>query len=120
MFFNHTVTKIELLHNPIDVYDLEIEETNNFIANELCVHNSSDRPNLQNVDYHKHPEIRTMFSAPKGKLLMALDYSAAEVRGIAMISRDKNLVKVIKENLDMHGHWAKKLFNTNEKDKEWI
>ena len=46
---NHTITKIEWLHETDDVYDIEVEKYYNFFANEICVHNSSTSPNLQNI-----------------------------------------------------------------------
>lgn len=58
---NHNVYKIEWLDEPLTVYDLEVEEYHNFIANELCVHNCSD-PNLQNIPSH-NKDIRMMFTA---------------------------------------------------------
>lgn len=45
-----------------DVYDIEVEDCHNFIASEICVHNSSESPNLQNIPSKKH-DIRHMFRA---------------------------------------------------------
>ena len=44
---NHRILDIEE-REAIDVYDLVIDETHNFIAGALCVHNCQN-PNLQNV-----------------------------------------------------------------------
>lgn len=49
------------------VYDLQVEDFHNFIANEICVHNSSD-PNLQNIPAH-NKEVRRMFTASNNKVL---------------------------------------------------
>ena len=46
---NHRVVAVEPLSTPTPVYDLEVEETHNFIAGEVCVHNSYQAPNIQNV-----------------------------------------------------------------------
>lgn len=35
-----------------DVYDIEVEDIHNFIANEICVHNSSANPNVQQIPSH--------------------------------------------------------------------
>ena len=64
---NHNVVKIEFLETPCDVYDIEVESTHSFIANEICVHNSSN-PNLQNVPSH-NTEIRKMFTASNDTIL---------------------------------------------------
>ena len=58
---NHNVYAIEYLEGLYDVYDLEVEQYHNFIANELCVHNCSD-PNLQNIPSHEK-SIRMLFEA---------------------------------------------------------
>lgn len=66
--YNHmvqSVTPCGIRH----VYDLQVEDFHNFIANEICVHNSSD-PNLQNIPSH-NKEIRRMFTASNNKVLEA-------------------------------------------------
>ena len=68
---NHNVYKIEFLEEDYDVYDLEIENAHNFIANELCVHNSSN-PNLQNIPSH-NKDIRPMFVGSKNKTIETQD-----------------------------------------------
>lgn len=56
------------------VYDIEVENYHNFIASEICVHNSSRSPNLQNIPSHAE-DIRHMFRASPGYVLMSSDYS---------------------------------------------
>lgn len=65
---------------------------------------SSSDPNLQNIPTktdlgHK---IRQAFTAPKGKLLLSLDYSQIELRVMAHLSKDKNLLSAFQNNLDIH------------------
>lgn len=62
---NHSVTGITWLDKPVKVYDLCIEGHHNFIANELCVHNSNS-PNMQNIPSHA-TDIRHMFRATPEK-----------------------------------------------------
>lgn len=62
---NHSVTSIEWLEDTYNVYDLCIEGHHNFIANELCVHNSNS-PNMQNIPSHA-TDIRHMFRATPEK-----------------------------------------------------
>jgi DNA polymerase I-like protein with 3'-5' exonuclease and polymerase domains len=40
---NHAITHIVPLSGPQDVYDITVEGTHNFIANEICVHNCEPR-----------------------------------------------------------------------------
>lgn len=81
---NHTITKIEWIKKKTDVYDLEVEECHNFIANEICVHNSSNRPNIQNMPI-RDPEIgsivRRCFIPRDDHYLIEEDYGGIEVKG---------------------------------------
>lgn len=58
---NHCITAIEWLDEEKTVYDLCIKGYHNFIAGELCVHNSAN-PNCQNIPSHA-TDIRHMFRA---------------------------------------------------------
>ena len=58
---NHMVQSVEPC-GQYDVYDIEVETYHNFIANEICVHNSSAEPNLQNIPSHA-VDIRHLFRA---------------------------------------------------------
>lgn len=40
---NHAIIDIEDLNKSVDVYDITVEDTHNFIANEICVHNCEPR-----------------------------------------------------------------------------
>ena len=71
---------------------------------------SGSRPNMQNIPKRKNAFVREMFVPPKGHLIMTFDYSGAEVRGMAMESKDKTLVKYIKDNYDMHQAWTDKIY----------
>lgn len=55
------VISVKKCENSI-VYDIEVENHHNFIANGICVHNSSAEPNLQNIPSHA-TDIRHMFRA---------------------------------------------------------
>ena len=58
---NHMVQIVEPAGR-YDVYDIEVEDIHNFIANEICVHNSSADPNVQNIPSHAL-DIRHQFRA---------------------------------------------------------
>jgi DNA polymerase-1 len=79
---------------------------------------ASHGPNLQNIDKHKHKEIRTVFVPPKDHVIMSFDYAGSEICGISMASGDKQLSKEIKEGVNIHGKWAKIIFNM-EGDIDW-
>jgi len=100
--YNHYITSIEYLDQEVPVYDIEVEDTNNFIANEICVHNSSNNLNLQNLDKRKHPEIRQLICAPPGHVLLIADEGQLEARIIAALSNCTNLIKAIIDGYDIH------------------
>ena len=91
------------------VYDIEVEEFHNFIANNICVHNSSD-PNMQNIP-SKNKEIRKMFRAAPGKYLVGADYSQQEPFLTASIAKDETLIQAIKEGKDVYGTISSVAFN---------
>jgi DNA polymerase-1 len=65
---------------------------------------SSNNPNLQNIPIKSDlgKAIRNGFVARKGTKLVAFDYSQIELRVVAMLSKDKNLVEIFKEGKDVH------------------
>ena len=65
---NHEVIRIERLSSYVDVYDLEIEDTHNFIANEICVHNCQ-KPNAQ--QFPRDAKFRNCFIPSPGKKLFS-------------------------------------------------
>ena len=62
---NHMVQAVEFA-GKYDVYDIEVEGVHNFIANEICVHNSSADPNVQQIPSHAI-DIRHEFRATPAK-----------------------------------------------------
>ena len=75
---------------------------------------SSNNPNLQNIPIRsdKGKEIRKAFiSRGKGFKLMAADYSQIELRIIAALSEDDNMINAFKSGQDIHAATASKVFN---------
>lgn len=75
---------------------------------------SSSDPNLQNIPIRK-PEgrdIRRAFIAKEGFKLLACDYSQIELRIMAHLSNDPNLLKAFSEGLDIHFATASEVFAT--------
>lgn len=69
---------------------------------------SSSDPNLQNIPI-KSPEgrkIRQAFIAEDGFYIVAADYSQIELRIMAHLSKDENLLKAFNEGLDIHSATA--------------
>lgn len=74
---------------------------------------SSQNPNLQNIPIRGQlgGEIRKAFIAPKGKILLAADYSQIELRIMAHLADDPGLKKAFNQGLDIHSATAAKIFN---------
>ncbi|MEG3014465.1 MAG: DNA polymerase I [Cetobacterium sp.] len=73
---------------------------------------SSSDPNLQNIPVRTEEgmKIRRGFIAETGHVLLGIDYSQIELRVLAEISQDENLIKAYAENQDLHSLTARKLF----------
>ena len=65
---------------------------------------SSSDPNLQNIPIRTDTGrlIREAFVAPKGRVILAADYSQIELRLMAHFSGDERLIDAFKNNLDIH------------------
>jgi DNA polymerase I len=73
---------------------------------------SSNEPNLQNIPV-RTPEgrrIREAFIAPPGSQIVSADYSQIELRIMAHLSQDANLLKAFAAGEDVHRHTASEIF----------
>ena len=78
---------------------------------------SSSNPNMQNIPRDKM--IKNLIVAPKGKILLQLDYSQAELRVLAMMSRDPALIEIYRSGQDLHDAISDMMFGPGaHKDKE--
>lgn len=76
---------------------------------------SSNNPNLQNIPVRtaKGREIRRAFVARSADYqLMAVDYSQIELRIIAALAEDQNMIEAFKNGHDIHAATAAKVFHT--------
>jgi DNA polymerase I len=73
---------------------------------------SSSNPNLQNIPIRtkRGREIRKAFVPEKGFKMLAADYSQVELRVIASISGDENMIQAFKNGEDIHARTAKEIF----------
>ncbi len=80
---------------------------------------SSNNPNLQNIPIRseKGREIRRAFvSRDKDHKLMAVDYSQIELRIIAALSEDPNMIQSFRDGLDIHAATAAKVYGVSIKE----
>ena len=83
---------------------------------------SSTDPNLQNIPTRMElgKKLRKVFKPKQGYIYIDADYSQIELRILAHISQDKNMIDAFNNDEDIHLQAASKVFNTpiNEVTKE--
>ena len=79
---------------------------------------SSSDPNLQNIPIRTEDgrRIRQAFESSKGYQLISADYSQIELRVMAHLSKDENLIKAFQEGQDIHSSTASEVFEVNIKE----
>ena len=105
-------TYIEGLENSIDV-DGRIRST--FRQNIASTGRlSSTEPNLQNIPIRTEEgrKIRKAFKPSPGMVLIDADYSQIELRILASLSEDQNMIDAFIEGVDIHTKTASEVFDT--------
>lgn len=74
---------------------------------------SSVDPNLQNIPVRSElgRELRRYFTAPQGKILVDADYSQIELRLLAALSGDENMIAAFASGADIHTSTAAQVFH---------
>ncbi len=77
---------------------------------------SSEKPNLQNIPQESSwsKKIRDVFISDEGWSLVSFDYSQLELRLLADVSGDINLIDAFLKNLDIHTKTASEIFGIPE------
>ncbi len=75
---------------------------------------SSTEPNMQNIPVRTPlgREIRKMFVADPGMVLIDADYSQIELRVLAHIAQDENMIRAFQNKIDIHTMTASQVFST--------
>ncbi len=71
---------------------------------------ASSEPNLQNIQR----SIRHIFEAPLGWAFVNLDFNSLEVRGVADLSQDNTLLRLIRQGQDMHNYNTRKFLGLSD------
>jgi len=80
---------------------------------------SSNNPNLQNIPIREERgrEIRRAFtSSGSGRRFLSADYSQIELRLMAHLSKDENMIAAFRHNEDIHSATAAKVYNIDIQD----
>ncbi len=77
---------------------------------------SSTEPNLQNIPVRLElgRELRKMFVAREGYVLIDADYSQIELRVLAALADDKAMIEAFKSGEDIHAATARNVFGADE------
>ena len=79
---------------------------------------SSTEPNLQNIPIRTElgRELRRYFLPADGDVLIDADYSQIELRLLAHVSDDENMIRAFNEGVDIHTTTASAVFGVPEKE----
>lgn len=80
---------------------------------------SSSDPNLQNIPVQSEAgrRIRSAFIPEEGKIFIAADYSQIELRLLAHLSGDKNMIRAFQEGTDIHSNTAREIMGLGAFDE---
>ncbi|WP_097026067.1 DNA polymerase I [Clostridium peptidivorans] len=119
------IEKITYYRQLTKLYSTYVEGLKNVIDTDEKIHStfnqtvtttgrlSSTEPNLQNIPikYEMGKEIRKVFVAEdESSVLLSADYSQIELRVLAHISEDENLIDAFKHHDDIHTKTASEVF----------
>lgn len=104
---NHVVVEVMDEGEEVETYDLSIEDTPNFVVNEIGVHNCSD-PNMQN---QPRDDLRLRYNivADPGFMLVTCDLTNIEMYLFAAYCGEGRLLTAVQNGEDLHTLTAKML-----------
>lgn len=124
---NHRVVMVMSDGESVPCWDLEIEDTPCFVANEIAVHNSASRPNMQNLprvdedadedaDQELALGVRRVIVPERGNALLVGDYTNIEVYMLAHYIADDELIADLESGMDMYARTAARVYGYRYED----
>lgn len=119
------IDKITYFRQLSKIYSTYIEGLKAVIDTDGCIHSSfnqtvtttgrlsSTEPNLQNIPikYEMGREIRKVFIPTEADdVILSADYSQIELRVLAHMAKDENMLEAFRENIDIHTKTASEVF----------
>ncbi|GAA0077610.1 DNA polymerase I [Clostridium sp. CTA-5] len=119
------ISKVMYYRQITKINSTYVEGLKNVIDEDGCIHSnfnqtvtttgrlSSTEPNLQNIPikYEMGKEIRKVFiPREKDDVLISCDYSQIELRVLAHVADDKNMIEAFKHHSDIHTKTASEVF----------
>lgn len=96
-------------------YDGRIHASYN-LTNVVSGRTSSSNPNLQQVP--RTPDVRALFNAPEGRCFFEADYSQLELRIAAHYANEPTMLRIYREDGDIHSETAKLMTGGREPTKD--
>ena len=96
-------------------YDGRIHASYN-LTNVVSGRTSSSNPNLQQVP--RTPDVRGLFHAPEGRCFFEADYSQLELRIAAHYANEPTMLRIYREDGDIHTETAKLMTGGREPTKD--
>lgn len=95
LFTETKVVSIEYLEE-CPTFDLTIQDSHSFVANGIIVHNT--------IPKHSYwgKRIRSCMTAPEGFLVTEKDYSQGELKVVACMANEENMIDAYRRGLDLH------------------
>lgn len=112
--FVDTLLKYRDLTKKLGTYITSFEKYGSRVHTSYLIHGtvtgrlSSSSPNMQNIP--KEEIVRRHFRTLMGRVFVSFDYSQAELRSLAVLSGDKNLIEIFKSGKDMHSAVAAEVY----------
>jgi len=117
--FRHTCSALERVEQYRKVMSSDHYVHPNYNLNRAATYRSSaSDTNVQNVFKHDEElkKFRKCIVPSEGRVFLEGDQGSLEVRIIAMASNDPELIRQLKEGVDMHLKWAARLFEKDESE----
>lgn len=108
-----TISKVVSIEpiGELGVWDIEVEDDHSYLAHGFVNHNSCEWPNLQQMP--RNSVIKSMFISRWRKLggvLLQADYSQAELRVLATLCDETNMIEAFNRGDDIHLYVASLVF----------
>jgi len=102
----------------VPMFDIAVDDVEQYIANGIVVHNSSD-PNLQNIPIRTElgRRIRRAFVPQENWKYVAADYSQLELRLLAHVTHDPEMLDAFQKGDDIHSRTARLVFGAKTKEE---
>ena len=95
-FKSESIVHLEVLHGMFNTYGISVAGTSNYVSDGIVVHNTIPK----HTKWAK--PLRSVYTVPPGMAILNMDYSQGELRIMACIADEHNMITAYKKGIDMH------------------